>query len=228
VPGLVTTFEKNVQPGDSLFSKLAEPVAVLKAWDFRSGENSIATTLAIEWAQGLTSKIRKVYIDEGEEDQIASTKKFISMASPKDLLEPLLQAINNLSAKYGKWQVPWGDINRYQRISGELDQKFDDNKPSEPVGYASSLWGMLPSYSSRVFPGTSKRYGSGGNSFMCAVEFGKKIKAKSLLAGGESGDPSSKHFDDQLKMYTKGKFKDVLFYKEDVLKHAERTYHPGE
>jgi hypothetical protein len=29
-------------------------------------------------------------------------------------------------------------------------------------------------------------------------------------------------------MYTKGKFKEVLFYREDVVKHAEKTYHPGE
>jgi len=29
-------------------------------------------------------------------------------------------------------------------------------------------------------------------------------------------------------MYSKGQFKDVLFYKEDVMKHAEKTYHPGE
>jgi acyl-homoserine-lactone acylase len=48
------------------------------------------------------------------------------------------------------------------------------------------------------------------------------------LAGGESGDVNSKHFGDQAEMYTKGKFKDVLFYKEDVLKHSERTYHPGQ
>jgi acyl-homoserine lactone acylase PvdQ len=60
------------------------------------------------------------------------------------------------------------------------------------------------------------------------VEFGKKITAKSLLAGGESGNPASPHFDDQAEMYTKGIFKDVLFYKDDVLKHAEKTYHPGE
>jgi len=71
-------------------------------------------------------------------------------------------------------------------------------------------------------------YGVNGNSFICAVEFGKKIKAKSLLAGGESSDPLSKHFFDQAEMYSKGKFKDVLFYKEDVLQHAEKTYHPGE
>jgi acyl-homoserine-lactone acylase len=87
---------------------------------------------------------------------------------------------------------------------------------------------MLPSYNSRYYENTQKRYGVSGNSFICAVEFGPKIKAKSLLAGGESGNPTSKHFNDQLEMYTKGKFKDVLFYKEDVLKNAERTYHPGE
>ena len=76
--------------------------------------------------------------------------------------------------------------------------------------------------------GTKKRYGYNGNSFVCAVEFGLKVKAKSLLAGGNSGDPKSKHFTDQAKMYQKGQFKEVLFYKEDVEKMAERTYHPGE
>ena len=87
---------------------------------------------------------------------------------------------------------------------------------------------MLPSYSSHSFPGTKKRYGVNGNSFICAVEFGKKLKAKSLLAGGESGDVNSKHFFDQGEMYSKGQFKEVLFYKDEVLKHVERKYNPGE
>jgi hypothetical protein len=29
-------------------------------------------------------------------------------------------------------------------------------------------------------------------------------------------------------MYTKGQFKDVLFYKEDVLLNKESEYHPGD
>jgi hypothetical protein len=33
---------------------------------------------------------------------------------------------------------------------------------------------------------------------------------------------------DQAIMYQKGQFKDVLFYKDDVQKNAESTYHPGE
>jgi acyl-homoserine lactone acylase PvdQ len=141
---------------------------------------------------------------------------------------PLLTAINNLQKRFGNWQIAWGEINRFQRISPDINNKFDDNKESIPVGFTSSAWGMLPSFASRTFPGTKKRYGYNGNSFVCAVEFGKRIKAKSLLTGGESGDPDSKHFSDQGLMYSKGQFKEVLFYKEDVLKHAERTYHPGE
>jgi acyl-homoserine-lactone acylase len=135
--------------------------------------------------------------------------------------------INELKTKFGKWEMPWGEINRFQRITGDIDSKYDDNQPSIPVGFASALWGQIPSYNSRSYRGTNKRYGVSGNSFICAIEFGKKIKAKSLLAGGESGDPASKHFKDQALMYSKGEFKDVLFYKEDVLKHVEKNYHPA-
>jgi len=226
IPALVASFEKNIHPGDSLFAPLVDAISTLKKWDYRSAENSVATALAVEWAQLLTPDIRKVYTDEGEDDQVTLTKRYAANASPQELLIPLLKVVNQFTAKFGNWQIPWGDINRYQRISSDIYQLYDDSKPSVPVGYASALWGMLPSYYSRYYPGTNKRYGVSGNSFVCAVEFGKRIKAKSLLAGGQSGNPSSKHFNDQLEMYTKGQFKEVLFYKEDVMKHVERMYHP--
>jgi acyl-homoserine lactone acylase PvdQ len=228
IPALVSAFEKNILPTDSLYTQLNDPIQVLKKWDYYSSENSVATTLAIEWAQKLTNSIQRVYIDEGWDDQVTLVKKFAASASYKELLPPLITVINELKNKFGKWNMAWGEINRYQRISSDILQKYQDDQPSIPVGFASSAWGMLPAYNSRYYPETLKRYGVSGNSFICAVEFGKKIKAKSLLAGGESGNPLSSHFNDQLEMYTKGVFKDVLFYKEDVLKHAERTYHPGE
>lgn len=228
VPAVVAAFDQVVKNGDSVYAALKEPVAVLRQWDFYAGENSVATTLAIEWAQQLGPDIQRVYIDEGESDQVQKTKAFAAHATAQQLLQPLQNIVQELTDKFGKWQTPWGDINRFQRLSGALQEKFDDSQPSLPVGYASALWGMLPSYNSRYLPGTSKRYGFSGNSFVCAVEFGKRIKAKSLLAGGQSGNPASKHFTDQALMYTQGQFKDVLFYKEEVLKAAEKTYHPGE
>lgn len=229
VPALVVSFEKNVQNTDTLYNKLYEAISILKNWDFRCGENSIATTLAIEWGQKILPLVSRIKIVENEDaGQVEKARYFAVNAKSEELLPPLSQAVNDLKNKYGRWQIEWGEINRFQRISTDIDNKFDDNKESIPVGFASSAWGMLPSYTSRSFPGTKKRYGVNGNSFICAVEFGKKIKARSLLAGGENGNENSKHFFDQGMMYSQGQFKDVLFYKEDVMKHIEKMYHPGE
>ena len=95
------------------------------------------------------------------------------------------------------------------------------------MAFTSSAWGSLASFGQTTPTKTKKIYGDVGNSFEAVVEFGPTIKAKSLLAGGESGDPASKHFTDQADRYTKQQFKDVYFYRRDVEAHAERTYHPG-
>lgn len=229
IPPLIKAYEKGISGNDSLHTLLDEPIKILKEWDYRCGEHSIATTLAVEWGERLLPVIfRTKVVDDEEDDQVTKTTLFAKNASQKDLLLPLLQTVRTLENKFGSWKIEWGSINRFQRISGAIDQQYDDAAPGFPVGFASSTWGMIPSYSSRTFPGTKKRYGVNGNSFICAVEFGKKIKAKSLLAGGESGHPGSPHFFDQGYMYTQGIFKEVLFYKNDVLKHAEKIYHPGE
>jgi acyl-homoserine-lactone acylase len=227
VPALVQSYEKNVSTNDSTYQSLKELIAVLKQWDYRSGEASIATTLAVEWADALSPAIQKIYINHGDKDQVQRTMQFVATATAKDFLQPLLAVKNNLIKRFGKWQMPWGEVNRFQRISNDLIDRFDDKQPSIPIGFTSALWGQLPSYKSSYFANTTRRYGFHGNSFVCAVEFGKKIKAKSLLAGGQNSDPSSKHFNNQAEMYTHGRFKEVLFYKEDVLKHVEKQYNPG-
>jgi len=229
VPALINAFKKNISKEDSLYLQLNEPINILKNWDYRCGENSVATSLAVSWGEQLLRSIYYTKVPDGEQDdQVTKTRQFAATASADELLQPFLSTIKYLQNTFGTWKTEWGKINRFQRISDNIEPTFNDDSTSIPVGFASSTWGMIPSYSSRTFPGTIKRYGVNGNSFICAVEFGRKIKAKSLLAGGESGNPRSKHFFDEGYMYSKGIFKDVLFYKADVLKHAEKTYHPGE
>jgi acyl-homoserine-lactone acylase len=225
VPALIKAYEQLPQ-SDPLLAELKEPIAILKAWDYRSGENAVAATLAYDWAQLLLPSIQRVYIDQGEKDQVQNTLEFAAKARPNDMLDPLKSAMANLTKRFGTWNMPWGEVNRFQRLTGNINEKYDDAKPSIPVGFGSAMWGQLPSFRSGSY-NTNKRYGTSGNSFVCVVEFGSKIKAKSVLAGGNSGDPTSKHFNDQALMYSKGQFKDVLFYKEDVVKNAERTYQPG-
>lgn len=227
IPSLITVYEKNIKPTDTEYADLAESIAILKNWDYYARENSIATTLAVEWAYKLDPIILKAYIDEGELDQVENTKNFAKNATADQLLPQLQSVLQELKSKWGTWKIAWGEINRFQRSSGDIDLKYDDSKPSLPIAFGPGSWGSLPSFKSSYQNDSKKRYGYNGNSFVCAVEFGHKIKAKSLLAGGNSGDPTSKHFTDQAEMYQKGTFKEVLFYREDVIKNAEKTYHPG-
>ena len=226
VPALIKAY--NANKSDPSYAAIAEPMQLISNWDHNVSETSIAATLSIEWAQKLWPIILKGMDEDDESDQVDKTIHFANTADAKTLIAPLIIVISELEKKFGTWKQPWGEVNRFQRLTGNITEVFDDSKPSLPAGLAASTWGCLPSFTSKSFNGTNRRYGYNGNSFICAVEFGKKVTAKSLLAGGESGDPSSKHFTDQAEMYTKGQFKEVLFYKEDVLKHVEKKYHPGD
>ena len=224
IPSLITVYEKN----KTAYPELDEVILILKNWDYYAKENSVATTLAVEWAYKLDPIILKAYVDEGEPDQVENTRKFATNATAVQMLPQLQLVLKELNSKWGTWKVAWGEINRFQRSNGDIDLKYDDAQPSLPIAFGPGSWGSLPSFKSSYQKDSKKRYGYNGNSFVCAVEFGPKIKAKSLLAGGNSGNPDSKHFNDQSEMYRKGSFKEVLFYKDDVIKNAEKTYHPGE
>ncbi|MFW0738768.1 penicillin acylase family protein [Flavobacterium sp. T12S277] len=228
IPSLISVFEKNSNPANPEYAELKEAISLLKNWDYYAQENSVATTLAVEWAYKLDPIILKAYIDEGEPDQVENTKKFAKNATANQMLPQLQAVLKELTSKWGTWKIAWGEINRFQRSNGDIDLKYDDALPSLPIAFGPGSWGSLPSFKSSYQKDSKKRYGYNGNSFVCAVEFGPKIKAKSLLAGGNSGDPNSRHFNDQSEMYQKGSFKEVLFYKEDVIKNAEKTYHPGQ
>jgi acyl-homoserine lactone acylase PvdQ len=206
---------------------LMEAINLLKLWNRKSSTESVATTLAIEWATKLSLKIPPPKSDEEKTNLIGRLEAMAKNTTVIEKINLLEDVIKDLKANFGTWKVTWGEMNRYQRLTADLQQKFDDNRPSFPVGMASSAWGCLPSFSTVMPAGLKHRYGVNGNSFVAAVEFGKKVKAKTVVTGGEGMNPSSKHFLDQTQMYIDGKFKDVLFYKEDVLKHVERKYHPG-
>lgn len=227
VPALQKAFA-TIAKEDSLYATLVEPVATLANWNFECNENSVATTLAVEWAERMSRSIQQVYINQGETDQVQKTKQFAATATPQQLLQPLKETVTTLQKKFSSWQVPWGQLNRYQRLTGNVPETYDDAQPSLPVGFAASVWGCLPSFVSSYMPGTQKRYGISGNSFVCVVEFGKKIKAQTVLAGGVNSVPAAKAFSNQAQAYTQGLFKDILFYKEEVLRSAAKTYKPGE
>jgi len=137
------------------------------------------------------------------------------------------EAIDQLVADFGDWNIPWGQVNRFQRLSGAIDASFDDDQPSIPVGFTTARWGHLAAYGMRGTHDVKKIYGTRGNSFVAAVAFGDTLEAQTILAGGQSSDPSSPHFNDQAEMYANGEFKKVAFYRQDVEERKEEKYSPG-
>jgi acyl-homoserine-lactone acylase len=223
IPALIEAFDK-LPFDDPRKLNLLDPIGVLASWDLKTGVNSVGTSLAVFWGGQLMSDARN--LDRTWDTYIFD---FLAQETPDELkVDAFEKAVKKLTEDYGSWNTPWGEINRFQRVTNEIQGKFYDELPSLPVGYNSSLWGSLAAYGSRSYPNTKKWYGNVGNSFVAVVEFGEKVRAKSLLAGGQSGNPFSPHFVDQAERYTRGEFKDVNFYKEDVLKNKRFQYKPGE
>ncbi|WP_347175160.1 acylase [Polaribacter uvawellassae] len=206
-----------------------EAIALLKKWDFKVGVNSVGMTLT-QFYLNAYYRSGKIPRMEGNK-RISRLGRFNYMsktASYKERLAIFQQSLENLKEDFGSWKTPWGEFNRYQRNDGKIQQDFNDAKPSIAVGMASGSWGALASFGTRFGKDTKRQYGTSGNSFVAVVEFGDKVTAKTMLAGGQSGDPKSPHFSDQSQRYADKQFKEVAYYREDVLKRAKSTYHPGE
>ncbi len=208
----------------ALTRETREAIAHLEGWDTQFGLDSTQTSLAVYWGEELMRAARPLAAAQNSDiyDYLAGN------ITDEQRITALENAMAMLTDGFGSWQVPWGEINRYQRYDGAIVQQFDDSKPSLPVAFASARWGSLASFGSRSYPGTNRLYGTSGNSFVAAVEFGEKVRAKAVTVGGLSSDPTSPHFDDQAALYTEGRFRDVLFYPEQVDANLERVYHPGE
>jgi acyl-homoserine-lactone acylase len=222
VPALLKDYDA-LPASDPRKAKLAGQVAALRGWDLRFSLASVPTSLAVYWGQDMVRQASPRARAQG-----VPVVDFVTTSLNGDeRLDALARASDKLQADFGSWQTPWGEINRFQRISGDVEQHYDDSKPSIPVPFTSATWGSLASFGMVAKQETKRIYGDRGNSFVAVVEFGPRIHAKSILAGGESGNPASPHFNDQGEMYSRGQFKDVLFYKEDIEKQLERKYHPG-
>jgi acyl-homoserine-lactone acylase len=223
VPMLVAAWQA-LPPTDPRRARLAEPIAALAAWDKRWSIPSVPNTLAQFWGADLIklAAARKW----ADHDNVF---RHMERLSPAEKLDTFVAGLDRLERDFGGWRVPWGEVNRFQRISPAIDPPFDDQAPSIPVGFTSNKWGSLASFGATQKPGTKKWYGTNGNSFVAVVEFGPSgVRARAVTAGGESGHPNSPHFRDEAQRYASGNLREVYFTSGQLKGHTERTYRPGE
>ena len=222
VPKLLADFD-TLPASDPMRARLAEPIRVLRDWDERWGYASQATTLAVFWGDTLGETLN----EKAKAVHMHLAPYIAEHTTSEQRLAAFDEAVTRLERDFGRWRVAWGDVNRFQRLDDAIAPHFDDAKPSLPVPFTSSAWGSLASFGAKPYPNTKKYYGTSGNSFVAVVDFGPKLRAWAVTAGGESGDPASPHFDDEAELYATGKLRPVYFWPEELKGHVERSYHPG-
>ena len=221
IPALLRAFDA-LPAGDARRAKLSEPIAALRGWDRRWGVDSVPTAIAVFWAEDVTRKV----IAEARRSG-TGIEAYTGEKAPADaLINSLAAAVDRLTADFGSWKTPWGEINRFQRISPAIVHPHSDAAPSIPVGFTSGNWGSLASFGARPYRGSKRWYGTSGNSFVAVVEFGDRVRARAVTAGGVSGNPNSKHFNDQARRYAAGDLREVYFYPEQLKGHTESSYRP--
>jgi acyl-homoserine-lactone acylase len=223
IPTLIEAYD-GARPTDPAKQSLAEPVATLRDWDRRWSADSVATTLAVYWGEAMW---RQAGV-KPHAGNLADYDTVLARTTPAQRLEALASAVAKLDQDFGSWRTPWGEANRFQRLTGQIEQTYSDAAPSTPVPFTSGQWGSLASIEGPTPANVKKRYGDSGNSFVAAVEFGPRIEAVAVTAGGESGDPGSPHFSDEAQRYASGALRAVYFYPDQLAGHTERTYHPGD
>jgi acyl-homoserine-lactone acylase len=221
VPALARAAETD-PIGDPPSMRTERAIRLLGRWDRRWSADSEATTIASFWGEELWALAGRQRQPHGN--------MWVAMRalSPHDRLAAFERALDRLEHDWGSWRVPWGEVNRFQRLDDAItNQSFHDDGASIPVPFAQARWGSLASFASRAYPGTRRWYGTSGNSFVAVVEFGPRLRAWAVTAGGESGHPGSPHFNDEAERYASGNLRPVYFYDTDLAGHVERTYHPG-
>ena len=223
VPMLLSAWQA-LPSRDPRRARFAEPIAALASWDKRWSATSVPNTLAQFWGEELARRVAGRQWNDGR-----NMFRHIEALSPDQKLDTFAAALDRLTRDFGGWRVPWGEVNRFQRISPKIDSPFDDKAPSIPVGFTSNRWGSLASFGASQKPGTKRWYGTNGNSFVAVVEFKPNgVRARAVTAGGESGNPASSHFNDEAQRYTSGNLREVYFYPGQLKGHTERVYRPGE
>jgi acyl-homoserine lactone acylase PvdQ len=222
IPALIKAWDDR-PAADPLKEKTSQQIDLLRRWDLRWDEKSVCTSLAVYWSENLQQQLRV----DARKAGVSLSDYVGSKAAPEQLLSSLAAASDKLVADFGTWKTSWGEINRFQRLTDDIVHPFTDAGPSIPVAFTSAVWGSLASFAARPYKGSKKIYGTSGNSFVAVVEFGKTVRAKAVTAGGESGNPSSPHFNDQAKRYSTGDLREVYFYPVQLKGHTEREYHPG-
>ena len=203
---IIAELDRDLQKDTAKAALLSPLVDALRSWDHYADTASVGMTLFREIIN-------------------------YHRTAPMAFLPALEQTKMNLEKVWGTWKVGWNLRNRLQKIPWN-SINFSDDKWSAAIAGASGNYGtMFCSNANKLSAtgnagSTRKRYMTAGSSYTSVIELGSRVQAKSIMPFGQQ--ETGPHSEDQMPLFIKRQYKEAWFYKADVMKHAEHTYHPGE
>jgi acyl-homoserine-lactone acylase len=186
--------------------RVDEALDILRAWDRVSTVDSEAMTLFVLWQENVRSG------------------RFAGRHASFAAFEA---AVDALRREHDTVAVPWGGLNRLQRVHTSGAEPFSSEAPSMPVPGAPGWTGTIFRFEAQPAGTGLHRYGVSGHTWVSVVELAPTIRSHAIVQFGQSADPASAHFLDQAPLYARGELKRAWFTREEVAAGARHAYHPG-
>jgi acyl-homoserine-lactone acylase len=195
---------------------VAAALALVQKWNNTAAPDSRGGALFEIWYQRYSQGKQgpEIFAQDWTESDPLKTPR--GLADPARAAEAFGWAVTETARRFGRWDVAWGDVHRVRR--GVVDV---------PVGGCSGVLGCFRVLGYARDP-DGKLSANTGDGWILAVEFGDLPRAYSVLAYGESSNPTSPWFSDQAEMFARGTLKKVAFTARDVEAQVVTRYRPGE
>jgi acyl-homoserine-lactone acylase len=186
------------------YPDIKDAIHILKTWNRVFEIHEYAPTI-------LFLVLRDAFLKRGCDDNCFVTGINVS---DDEWVSDIRAACDTLKARFGTIKVEWGTVHR--NIRGNV------NFPLR--GFADMLSPSYPNIKSDKFPLTPEY----GDSYIMFASFGKEGLEKLLALEpiGNSLNPQSPHNNDQIALFSRQQLRTLSLKKEDVMKSAEKKYHP--
>lgn len=200
-------FKKLYELEGTKYPDIADAITKLKQWDLSSEVDNKDAALAMIVHDQLRQKVKGPFAWLMIRD---------TLVSETDAVWAIAEAKKIMMKTHGSLDVPLGDVQRL--IRGDV---------SYP---ASGLREVPRAADTKLFDKKKGIYRIvGGDGYIQQVRFSKAgPELETVNAYGASAHPDSKHYTDQMELFSNRKYKTMTFDKDSILSKAINVYHPGE
>lgn len=189
-------------------AKLQPAINLLRQWDGYMKADSTGATLFRFWREAIKRFSPPI------DPEAVRARKPLTAEQADALIKSLAAAVGEVQNRYGRLEVPWGEIHRVRR-----------GGKSWPVSGGETGGGQtLRAIGSRM-EADNIFYGVTGQNWTQVVLFRKgAVESYSANPYGQSDHPTSPHYTDQAeKLFSKSRLKPTWFEREWLEGHIEST-----